>query len=716
MSQPLRPEPQFGFSQILKVTIGSCILAVTAIAFTISFAALIYAGPLSEVLGVAISISFVGAAVMVCVGSLMHKLPGLSQPQEVTALVLAVGAAGIVATTETDFAGPTSIAFVALGTTLTGIAVLLSGVLKLGRIARYMPFSVLAGFLAATGYLLLLGAVSLVLDGHVDIYHADLLISEGAFWKWAPAVAMGLGITLLSRRSTSDLILPGAVFAMLAGFYVWLFLSGSSVAVAEANGLLLGPFPDSSLADLPTYVARIDWVALASQWPLILVLVPLTLIGALLNMSGLEASLKQETDFDQDLRAVGVSNMAGGLTGGSVGYPMIGETLLANRFGLSRRFATGAIALACIGALLLGTDLLTVLPRSVFAGVIAYLGLDLLVQWLITERKMMATRDYTLVLLIVAAAALFGFLAAIALGFIVAALFFVETYARFDPVKTQTTLAARRSVVERSAAETQFLAAEGQSVAIFELTGYLFFGSAYGFSQRVRKEIEAESYTEIIVDLAGLQGLDTSDIKALDTIAETCGNRGIELSLSGLQKEAATLWAAHQPIFPVPLYPNRNAALEAAESRLLAKANTTDAEAQAIAARINEVLADAPEAAFRRLTLSAGETLVHQGEETKAFYLLKSGSLRAEVARPDETAFVVARYQSGAIVGEMAFYGLQTRSASLVAETNVEVLEFDPEWLTKNDPSLATKVHLAVAEKLAQRLVQTTKLLSQIGA
>ncbi len=716
MSKAHPQRPTSAVTKALKIATGSGILAITALAFAISFAALIYAGPLSSVLGVAISISFLGAAVMVFVGALMHKLPGISQPQEVMVLIFAAGAATIAANTQSDLAGPTAIVFVAIGTVLTGFVVWLSGVLKLGKIARFMPFSVLAGFLAATGYLLLLGGISLALDRHVDIYHLGLLFSGGAIWKWLPAVLMGLAITLLSRRSASDLILPGAVFVMMGGFYLWLWASGGSIATAEAEGFLLGPFPESSLAELPTYLTRIDWTAIASQWPLILALFPLTVIGALLNMSGLETSLKRETNFDQDLKAVGVSNVAAGLTGGSVGYPMIGQTLLSDRFGLSRPIAAGAIVVACLGAVMLGTDLLTVLPRGVFAGVIAFLGLDLLVRWMIAERKMMAPRDFAVVVLIVAAAAVAGFLAAIALGFVVAALFFVETYARFDPVKTQTNLSARRSVVERGPDESRILTEAGRSVAVFELTGYLFFGSAHGLSQRVRQEVETGRFTEIIVDLAGLQGLDTSAIKALETIAETCGERGIALALSGLPDEAVALWNAHRHVYPVALYPDRNAALEAAEERLLAQADPSAEDASTLASRINEVLADAPDAALKRTALSAGGTLVAQGEETKAFYLLEHGSLRAEVARSNAAPFVVARYQAGAIVGEMAFYGMQTRSASLVAETDVQVLEFDPDWLTENAPELATKLHLAIAEKLAQRLVQTTKLLAQIGA
>ena len=47
----------------------------------------------------------------------------------------------------------------AIATTVTGLLLLVLGLLRLGSVVRFIPFSVVAGFLAASGSLLVGGAV-----------------------------------------------------------------------------------------------------------------------------------------------------------------------------------------------------------------------------------------------------------------------------------------------------------------------------------------------------------------------------------------------------------------------------------------------------------------------------------------------------------------------------------------------------------------------------
>lgn len=96
----------------------------------------------------------------------------------------------------------------------------------------------------------------------------------------------------------------------------------------------------------------------------------------------------------------------------------------------------------------------------------------------------------------------------------------------------------------------------------------------------------------------------------------------------------------------------------------------------------------------RVVRYEGGRSIVNQGETGFGFHLILSGD--AKVVRDDNT---VATLGPGDFFGEMSFIDEQPRSASVVAESELESLvlggwEFKP--LLKNNPDLAWKllVHL----------------------
>lgn len=432
-------------------------------------------------------------------------------------------------------------------------------------------------------------------------------------------------------------------------------------------------------------------------------------------MSGLEVSLKRPTDFDADLRAIGTANVVSGAAGCMPGFPMVGETLLARRFALSRWLATGAIAGAGVAGAVLGTEALALLPRGVFAVVIGYLGLDLLATWLRDERRAMAARDTAIVWLILAVAAMAGFLEAVAAGFILAALLFVQAYATLDPVRARSSLAARRSRVERPVAATLHLTETGEAVAVIELTGYLFFGSAHRLGECVRAELARPGLREIIVDLSRVQGVDSSALKALMRIAAACDDAGVAFALSALPAEVRPLWPSADPDMSGALQETLDDALFSAEERLLARGPETTHK-EGLLADLEGLLAEMPEGVAEIVTLANGEELIAEGSVGTMLYVLRVGCLRAEIGRDGEAPFVVARYRPGALVGEIAVYGSLPRTASVFADGAAEVLRVDPERLQAAHPLRAAELHRMIAAYLAHRLARTTKLLQQISA
>jgi NTE family protein/lysophospholipid hydrolase len=85
------------------------------------------------------------------------------------------------------------------------------------------------------------------------------------------------------------------------------------------------------------------------------------------------------------------------------------------------------------------------------------------------------------------------------------------------------------------------------------------------------------------------------------------------------------------------------------------------------------------EAEFQRVHVTAGETLIRQGERADCMYLVVSGRLRAYVERSDGPDAAVGEIARGEIVGEMGLLIDEPRSATIRALRDSEVLRLSKE-------------------------------------
>jgi SulP family sulfate permease len=119
-----------------------------------------------------------------------------------------------------------------------------------------------------------------------------------------------------------------------------------------------------------------------------------------------------------------------GLAGSIIGYQTIGLTTLAHRLGAPTRLVSIVAGSVCGAALFFGASLFSYIPKVVLGGMLVYLGLTFLVEWLIDSRRVLPLADYLLIWVILGIILSVGFLPAIAVGILVAAVLFVISYSR----------------------------------------------------------------------------------------------------------------------------------------------------------------------------------------------------------------------------------------------------------------------------------------------
>lgn len=716
---PRRAPP---WRSVARACLTGLVIGPISVVLSIALAAVIFVGPLAQFRSEGVGLVLLGAAVLGVVAALRSSYGGvLASPQDLPAVILSLSAAAVAQRMGTDdpqalFA--TVATLIALSGLLCGAALWLVGYFRLGRYARFLPYPVVGGFLASIGYLLVAGGVELAAGGALGWRSPP---SPEALWRLLPALALGVGLLAASRLSDNGLVVPMATVAAFAAFYGALHFGGFSLADAAAAGLLMGGVDDAGAAGLfgafgPATALRADWSQIAREAPAIVTLVGFCVMEALLAASAIELATGDPVDLDREARGLGLGNMLASLGGGVPGYHDLGETMLGARMlGGPSRLVGVIMAAVAAGALLGGAPLLAMLPVGVFAGLLIYLGLDLLHDWLWLERARLPAQDFAIVALILGVAVGFGFFPAVAAGLAAAAALFVVACARIDPVRSRTTGALRLSTVERPAADVALLAQAGRGVLVYELQGFVFFATASALYDRIAPEIErpaGEAPRAVLLDFRRVQGFDVSAAFNLDRLAQLARRCGVALALCHLSP-AALARLGRLGLDPgCAVHPTLDDALAAFEDAALAAPGAPGDDALgALIARLGPGLAE-------RVAVPAGASVIEQGAASDSLALLLSGRLAARVAGPDGAALRVASFLPGALVGEIGVYADMPRTATVSAETDSVLLRVSRaalERLAVSDPAAAAEFHRLAAALLARRLSRTTALLRAVG-
>jgi SulP family sulfate permease len=718
-------------SVLLPSLSAGLINAIILISVEISLAALIFSGDLSQFLPRGIGMMLIGTVIVTIFIALTSSLVNMiGVPQDTPAALMALMCAGVAATLKgqsPEAIYSTAMGAIMLGSLLTGVLFLILGWFKLSGFARYVPYPVVGGFLAGTGYLLLKGSFSVMVNVPQQIANLPMFFAPSVLWNWLPGILFGLVLLLVLRRFSHFLILPGAVILALISFYIFLLISGISMEQAGANGWLLGPFPAGGLFHFFTLenLGMVQWGAIFSHAETYATLFGLSVISLLLNSSGLEVVYKQDVNLDRELISAGGVNLIGGLIGFPVGYQTLGFSALPNRFGAKSRLVGVSTGLFCALALFFGASVISFFPKFLMGGMLFFLGLSFLAEWLVDSYKLLPRMDYALIWVMLIIIDRVGFLPAIGAGIVISALLFVISYGSVSIIKNVFYGGTLHSRVERPQRHRSYLADHGDQIHILVLQGFIFFGSVQRILENVRKRMALKDEDELkylVLDFRQVKRLDSSAIFGVTRLKQLTEAGNVVMAWSGLsedihaQMERSGLLEGQGKAFAIS--PTLDHALEWCENKLLAleKEQPTMDIGKSILTTLNRSFPGITRIKdyMKREDIQAGEYFIRQGETSNDLFYIESGLVTVEFETIKGEMMRLRSVKNGAMLGEIAFYLGGVRSASVKAEVSSTIYRLTSESLRriqKEDPALAALLHEWIAQTLAERLSENNRLI-----
>ena len=301
---------------------------------------------------------------------------------------------------------------------------------------------------------------------------------------------------------------------------------------------MLGPFEPGRLWQPWTFRALTgaDWSVVIGQAAGIGTAVFVAVIATLFNVSGIELILHKDLDSNRELRDAGVVNFISGAFGGIPGYHALSLTSLAKRMDVSARAVGFVAAPVPLAAVVFGEAVIAVIPRLIVGGVLVFVGLGFLVEWVIDARRTLPTTEYVVVLLILAVIMTRGILPGVEAGLVLAVVLFAVNYGRIELLRDVVFGDTYRSNVDRPPGERSVLRALGEPVQILRVHGFVFFGTANELLERIRKRVEAGQLRFLLVDVQRVTGMDSSAVIAFRKVTHLAEANGFELVFAGVSE------------------------------------------------------------------------------------------------------------------------------------------------------------------------------------
>lgn len=379
---------------------------------------------------------------------------------------------------------------------LAGLIQIAFGLGGFARLMRFIPRSVMIGFVNALGILIFMAQVPHLLGGSWLIY---------------PLFALTVLIVLFLPRLTTAVPAPLVAIVVVTGIA---FAFQLQVPTVGDEGAIAGGLPGITALAVP-----LNNDTLSLIWPTAVSVAFVGLMETLLTAKLVDDITDTRSHKGRESWALGVANILAGFYGGIAGCAMIGQTVVNVRLGRARtRISTLIAGLTLLLLITSLSDVMARIPMVALAAVMMIVAIET-VNWHSvrpsTLKRMPIPETLVMVVTIGTVVATNNLALGVGIGVVLAVLLFARRVAHVLRV-------------DRS------LADDGTAVR-YTVTGPLFFGSS---NDLVEQFSYAEDPATVVIDLAAGQVWDASSVAALDSIQAKYASHGASVTVVGLDRRS----------------------------------------------------------------------------------------------------------------------------------------------------------------------------------
>ncbi|GAA2724201.1 SulP family inorganic anion transporter [Cellulomonas aerilata] len=379
---------------------------------------------------------------------------------------------------------------------LAGVVQVVLGLLGVARLMRFIPRSVMVGFVNALAILVLLAQLPHLVD---------------VPWVVYPLVAVGLVIVFGLPRLSDVVPAPLVAIVLLTAATV---VASISVPTVGDQGDLPDSLPGLLLPDVPP---TLDTLRIIAPYALAMALVGL--LESLMTATLVDDVTDTPSDKTREAWGQGAANIITGFFGGMGGCAMIGQTMINVKASGARTRISTFLAGVFLLVLVVGLgDLVAVIPMAALVAVMIMVCVSTF-DWHsvrpATLRRMPRSETAVMLATVVVTVATHNLAYGVVVGVLVAMVAFARRVAHLTTVVPVASPAGTR---------------------VYAVTGELFFASS---NDLVQQFDYAGDPDDVVIDLAAAHIWDASTVASLDAVTTKYAARGKRVRIVNLDEDSA---------------------------------------------------------------------------------------------------------------------------------------------------------------------------------
>ncbi len=404
------------------------------------------------------------------------------------------GATGAMALLMIDLVAQHGLHYLLAATILTGILQIIFGLLKLAKYMKFIPRSVMVGFVNALAILIFTSQFQHFVDEGLEMYIM---------------VVVALVIIYLLPFLTK--VVPSPLVAIIV-ITIFALMTGSGVRTVGDMGALTKAFPTLLIPSIP-----LNFETLSIIFPYSIGLAVVGLVESLLTGAIVDDLTDTPSDKNVESRGQGIANIVTGFFGGMAGCAMIGQSVINVKSGGRGRLSSLISGIVLILLIVFLGDIVAQVPMAALVGVMFMVAIGTF-DWnsIRTIRIVPVTDTIVMVVTVLTVVLTHDLAIGVLTGVILSAIFFVSKISRVKVKKID----------------------KGSRV-IYEFKGELFFASVTEVIQSFDYEIG--NGQNVVLDLSESHLWDDSAVAAIDKIVLKFEEREVQVDIIGLNKSSSEL-------------------------------------------------------------------------------------------------------------------------------------------------------------------------------
>ena len=418
-----------------------------------------------------------------------------------------------------------------VATVLAGLILILMGLLKMGSLIKFIPYTITTGFTAGIAVTILIGQVKsylgLTTDPSVNaietVEKVEEVIRHIDTINWS-AVAIGLvsSIILWLCPKLPGFLkkIPGSLVAVVVGI---ILVNGFDMNVKTIGQLY------TITSDLPKFqIPAFSFDVVRTVLPDAFTIAILAAIESLLSCVVADSMVNSKHRSNMELVAQGIGNVGSALFGGIPATGAIARTAANVNNGGRTPIAGMVHAIVLLLILVLLMPFAGLIPMPTIAAILFMVAYNMS-EWrhFVHLCKTAPKSDITVLVLTFVLTVVFDLVVAIGVGIVLAAMLFMKRMSEVTDVE------GWKYIDDENDPDSITLREVPKKTVVYEISGPLFFGAA----DKILNIHLKEKYNVLILRMRSVSALDATAMHFMEQFYEKCQKKNITLVLSHVNEQ-----------------------------------------------------------------------------------------------------------------------------------------------------------------------------------